>query len=60
MLKRMIVPDYGVASIARNRTFFFFVPSVSPLVKSPYVTFSISTSRRPVMLRFKMLMFLGL
>ena len=38
----------------------FFVPSVSFLVKSPYVIFSISTSRNPVMLRFKILMFSSL
>ena len=38
----------------------FFVPSVSFLVKSPYVIFSISISRSPVMLRFKILMFLSL
>ena len=31
----------------------FFVPSVSFLVKSPYVIFNISTSRSPVMVRFK-------
>ena len=37
-----------------------FVPSVSFLVKSPYVIFSISTSRSPVTLRFKSLMFLSL
>ena len=40
--------------------FFFFDPSVSFLVKSPYVVFSISTSSSPVMLRFKILMFLSL
>ena len=33
------------------------VPSVSFLVKSPYVIFNISTSRSPVMLLFKILMF---
>ena len=38
----------------------FFVPSISILVKRPYVIFSISTSRSPVMLRFKILMFLSL
>ena len=38
----------------------FFVPSVSFLVKSPYIIFSISTSRSPVMLRFKIVMFLNL
>ena len=62
MRKRTIVPCYmyGVASNARNRTVSFFVPCVSFLVKSPYVIFSILTSRSPVMLRFKMLMFLSL
>ena len=39
---------------------YFFVPSVSFLVKSPYVIFNISTSRSPVMLRFKNLMFSSL
>ena len=49
-----MVPDYGVASNARNRTVsFFFVPSVSFLVKSPYVIFFISTSRSQGMLRFQ-------
>ena len=37
--------------------YHFFVPSVSFLVKSPYVIFSISTSRSPVMVRFKILIF---
>ena len=43
MSKQTMVPDYGVASDARNQTVYFFVPSVSFLVKSPYVIFSIST-----------------
>ena len=60
MPKRTMAQDYGVASNARNRTVSFFVPSVSFLVKSPYVIFSISSSRSPVMLRFKLLMFLSL
>ena len=38
----------------------FFVPSLSFLAKSPNVIFSISHSRSPVMLRFKILMFLSL
>ena len=61
MPRRTMVPDYGVGSNARNRTVsFFFVPSVSFLWKSPYVIFIISTSRSPVMFRFKILMFLRL
>ena len=62
MSKRAMVPVYGVALNARNRTVSFFVPgpSVSFLVKSPYVIFSISTSRSPVMLRFKILICLRL
>ena len=41
MSKRAMVPFYGVALNARNRTVSFFVPgpSVSFLVKSPYVIF---------------------
>ena len=39
--------------------YLFFVPSVSSLVKSPYVIFSISTSSSPVLLRLKILMFLS-
>ena len=58
MPRRTMVPDYGVGSNARNQTVSFFVPSVSFLVKSPYVIFVISTSRSPVILRLKILMFL--
>ena len=54
MPKRTMVLDYGVASNARNRTVsFFFVQSVSFLVKNPCVILSISTSRSPVMLHFQ-------
>ena len=38
----------------------YFDPSVSFLMKSPDVVFSISTSSSPVMLRFKIWMFLSL
>ena len=50
MQKRMMVPDYGFASNAKKkkknkkkikiRIISFFVPSVSFLVKSPYVIFN--------------------
>ena len=43
-----------------NSIIFFFVSSASFLVKSPYVIFSVSTSGSPVMLRFKIFMFLSL
>ena len=67
-------PDYGVASDARNRAVsclccvcyfsceksqcYFQYFNFTFLVKSPYVIFSISTSRSPIMLRFKISMFL--
>ena len=60
MPRRTMVPDYGVGSNARNRTVSIFLPSVSFLVKSPYVIFVISTSRGPVILRLKFFMFLRL
>ena len=40
--------------------YHFFDLSISFLVKSPYVIFSISNSRSPVMFLFKILMFLSL
>ena len=43
-----------------TKQYDFFVPSVSFLAKSPYVIFIISTSRSPVILRFKLLIFLRL
>ena len=69
--KRTMVPDDGVTSNAKNRTVSFFravcffscekaLLSVSFLVKRPYVISSISTLRSPVMLRFKIVMFLSL
>ena len=71
-----MVPDYGKVQVGNDQEkaqsdkqslrtpeteqFHVFFPSVSVLVKSPYVFFSISTSRSPVMLRFKILKFLSL
>ena len=40
--------------------YHFFVPPVFFLVKNSYLIFSISTSRSPVMLRIKIVMFLSL
>ena len=60
MPKRKMVLYYGVASNARNRTVPFFRSVCFFLVKSPYVIFIISTSRSPVMFRFKTVMFLSL
>ena len=53
-------PNYGGTSGARNLAVSVFVPFVSFLVKSPYVAFSISTLLSPVMLHFKILVFLNL
>ena len=59
MSMQKMIPDYGVASNARNRalSIIFFVPSDTFLVKNPFDNFSISTSHSPVMLRYKILMF---
>ena len=56
MPRRTMVP----VRTPETEQYHFFVPSVSFLVKSSYVIFIISTSRSPVILRFKILMLLRL
>ena len=50
----------GSLRTSETKQYHFCVPSVYFLVNRHYVIFSISTSRSPVMLCFKILMFLSL